>query len=261
MNLKNSAIIGMLLLVGCTGQSQATPDGDASSASSAVLEEKTSHNALVTDVTSSAMSSVAAASSSAVSKETPSKFLLPVPFAGQAPFGVWDAVHKEACEEASLIMVHHFLEGTSVTPEQAEEEIQALVAWETKNGYGIDVNAEQEARIARDYYGYRARVETDPSAERLRELLIAGHPVIVPMAGRMLGNPYFTGDGPWYHMLVLRGYEKSWLGDYFITNDPGTRRGEEYRYRETVVMDSMHDWVGVNERIAEGAKRIIVVEK
>ena len=33
----------------------------------------------------------------------------------------------------SLIMVHHFLEGTSLTREQAEQELQALVQWETEH--------------------------------------------------------------------------------------------------------------------------------
>lgn len=159
-------------------------------------------------------------------------------------------------------MVHHFLEGTGITKEEAEAEIQALVRWEELHGYRKDITAEQLATIARDYYGYRAYVDDDTSADHLRSLLAAGKPIIVPMAGRQLGNPYFTGAGPWYHMLVARGYGTGWFrGRFFITNDPGTRRGEKYTYDEAIFRNAIHDWVGVNERIAEGGKRVVIVEK
>ena len=185
-----------------------------------------------------------------------------VPFTTQAPFARWDPLHEEACEEASLIMMHHFLEGTTITPDQAEKEIQALVAWEFAHRYRKDVTAEELAKIAQEYYGYKAHVDSDTSPDHLRALLIAGHPLIVPMAGRLLGNPNFSGAGPWYHMIVLRGYEKGWFGEHlFITNDPGTRKGEKYTYSEAIFENAIHDWVGVNEKIAEGSKRVVIVEK
>jgi hypothetical protein len=79
--------------------------------------------------------------------------------------------------------------------------------------------------------------------------------VIVPAAGRLLGNPYFTAPGPIYHMLILRGYTAS---NQFISNDPGTKRGESYVYSVDTIMNAMHDWNN-GEEITEGAKRVLVV--
>lgn len=156
----------------------------------------------------------------------------------------------------SLIMVHHFLKGTSLTREQAEQEIQDLVQWETEHGYPMDVTVAELKEIALQYYGHESRIVENPTIDDLKRLLADGQPVIVPAAGRMLGNPYFSGDGPWYHMLVLTGY--GWL--HFITNDPGTRRGEEYEYRFSTLMNAIHDWTGIKEEIQKGRSAVLVLE-
>lgn len=241
--------IGALTLIGCT-QPSVVP----------VYEEPAASSSVAASVPSSAVSSMAQASS-IFAAPTASSILLPLPFSPQAPYANWDAIHEEACEEMSLIMVQHALEGTGLTRDQAEIELQTMIAWEAQHGYGYDVTAAELAAIAKEYLGRPARVEENPSAERIREILREGHHVIAPMAGRELGNPYFSGDGPWYHMLVIRGYRTDWLGrGIFITNDPGTRRGEEYEYKEDVIMNALHDWTGVKERIAEGRKAIVVLE-
>jgi len=156
----------------------------------------------------------------------------------------------------SLIMVHHFLEGTDLTREQAEQEILDLVAWETEHGYPMDVTIAELGTIAEQYYGHRARIVENPTIDELKQLLANGHPVIVPAAGRNLGNPYFSGEGPWYHMLVLTGY--GWWN--FITNDPGTRRGEDYEYRFSTLLEAIHDWTGVKEEIQKGQSAVLVLE-
>lgn len=201
-------------------------------------------------------SSQASLSSSLASSQPPS-LLIKVPFAPQAPFANWDALHEEACEEMSLIMVHHFLEGTPLSRETAEKEVQDMIAWERENGYADDVTAEQLGVIAEALYGYRVRVLTDVAAEDLRVELSKGHPIIIPVAGRSLKNPFFSGDGPWYHVLVVTGYDERG----FITNDPGTRHGEQYWYKSDVLMNALHDWTGVKEEIATGAKNALVVER
>ncbi|TSC79617.1 MAG: Uncharacterized protein G01um101425_548 [Candidatus Peregrinibacteria bacterium Gr01-1014_25] len=182
---------------------------------------------------------------------------LPVPFSPQAPFAVWDPLHEETCEEMSLIMVHHFLTGAPLTREDAEGELLAMVAWEMRNGYAVDVTIDELARIAKDYYGYDATVYRggDVTLKNIRRLIADGSPVIVPAAGQMLGNPYFSGEGPPYHMLVLTGFDAT----HIITNDPGTRRGEEYRYPHATVMDAIHDWTGDKETIREGERAMMVL--
>ena len=79
----------------------------------------------------------------------------------------------------------------------------------------------------------------------IKTAIAAGHPVIIPSAGRELGNPNFTGEGPIYHNLVIRGYTAD---GKFITNDPGTRKGEQYVYEQSVIMNAIHDWVPAGDR-------------
>ena len=92
-----------------------------------------------------------------------------------------------------------------------------------------------------------------PTVADLKAYIDAGRPVIVPAAGRELGNPFFSGEGPIYHMLVVRGYTE----DTFITNDPGTRHGKNYSYNIDTFMEAIGDWEGHNP--ASGAKRVIIV--
>jgi len=189
-------------------------------------------------------------------KNVPRKVQIEVPFSPQAPHANWDEPYQEACEEMALIMVHHFLEGTGITsPEQADEELLALIQWEEENGYPQDVTLSELGMIANEYYRYKALILEDVSEDSIKEQLAMGNPVIVPAAGRELGNPYFSGEGPWYHMLVITGYTP-WR---FVTNDPGTRRGEDYQYKYEVLLSSIHNWTGVKEEITQGRRVALVL--
>lgn len=194
------------------------------------------------------------------SQPTPSEprsVLIDVPFATQAPRANWDALHEEACEEASLILVHYFLKGMNITPEMMEKEIQELVAWETEHGYGYDVTIAQLRDIAKAKYELSATIIKEVSVERIKAEIRAGNPIIVPAAGRELGNPYFSGEGPWYHMLVITGFDSK----NFITNDVGTKRGQSYRYSYDVLLNAIHDWTGVKEETKTGAKRMMILSR
>ncbi len=57
-------------------------------------------------------------------------------------------------------------------------------------------------------------------------------------------------------MLVLRGYTKD---GYVITNDPGTKRGAQYAYRWSVLLNAIHDWNGGD--VENGEKVVIVVSR
>ncbi len=193
----------------------------------------------------------------------PASVLLPVPFAPQAPFADWSPPFDEACEEASLLLAEFALRGEPLSKERMAEEIRRMVAWEEGHGYPIDVTIAELAEIARAYFGRSATVYGGKSVtiDTLKDLLAAGHPVIVPAAGQRLGNPYFSGEGPPYHMLVLRGYEEGgfFSGEQFITNDPGTKRGEEYRYDADVLLAAIHDWTGAKETIESGRRAVLVI--
>lgn len=160
-----------------------------------------------------------------------------------------------------MLMVIHYLNGTALTPAIADKEILELVDWETANGYSQDVTAAQMAEIAEKKFGLNARVRTDVTKESIIEELAAGNPIVIPAAGRDLGNPYFSGEGPWYHALTIIGYKPGWTGDYFITNDPGTKRGQQYTYRAETLLAAIHDWTGVKEDIRSGRKAMVILEK
>ena len=190
--------------------------------------------------------------------EIPSSYYIEgVPFTVQAPHANWDDPYQEACEEASIIMVDYFFRNSELSADQANREILQIVNWEQSNGYGQDVTAAELKTIAEDYYGYTARVSENVSAESIMYEVSKGNPVILPVAGRKLKNPYFSGEGPFFHMLVVIGYDKR----NFITHDPGTKRGENYEYSHDVLVNAIHDWTGIKEEIETGAKRIIIIEE
>jgi len=184
---------------------------------------------------------------------------LKVPFVPQAPDAVWDDLHNEACEEAALIMVHYFLKGEGLNKEIMEKEIQDLVAWQIENWGGHkDLTIEEVGKMAKEYYDWqKIRILDKITIEDIKKEIAAGNPVIIPAAGRLLGNPYYRQPGPYYHMLVIRGYQKSKI----ITNDPGTKRGENFSYSEKVLYEAIHDWPGKNKDILEGEKRMLIIEK
>jgi len=186
----------------------------------------------------------------------PKKVLIEVPFSPQAPHANWDAPYQEACEEMALIMAHYFLEGLELTREIADKEILEMVAWEEANEYPEDVTLTQLAQIGCEYYGHCSLyVINKPSIDSIKEQLALGNPVIVPAAGRDLLNPYYSGEGPWYHMLLIKGYDRN----EFITNDPGTKRGDGFKFKYKIVLDAIHDWTGVKEEIREGDPVMLVV--
>lgn len=187
----------------------------------------------------------------------PSRFQLDVPFTTQAPHARWDEEHNEFCEEASVLMVARFWQRKGISgPNDAERTLQRIQQWEMDTfGYYKDTTAKETAQMLSERYKLKNVVVIKrPTVEDLKRELAAGRPVIVPAAGQQLGNPYFTPPGPKYHMLVLTGYRRD---GKFVTNDPGTRRGEGYVYDASVIMKAMHDWNG--GRVDRGSKVVIVV--
>jgi uncharacterized protein YvpB len=189
--------------------------------------------------------------------ELPSTFKIRVPFTPQAPHANWDDPYQEACEEASLIMVNAYWQNYGLSSNRADDEIKALVNYQTAQGLGQDITIEQVAQIAEEYYGFKTRMLHNPTIEDIKREISWENPVIIPAAGRKLGNPYFSGAGPWYHMLVVTGYDRN----EFITNDPGTKRGKGYKYKYQTLMDAIHDWTGVKEEIETGPKKALAIYK
>lgn len=192
----------------------------------------------------------------ATSDPLPDAVNLAVPFSSQAPHGIWDAFTEETCEEASFLMASAYYQGIPegvLDPATADADFRLMVAVEEGLGFGSSISAAQFVAFADAYNATRVRIIEDPSVDDLKALLAAGNPILVPAYGRKLGNPFFTGEGPLYHMLVLRGYTPT----MFITNDPGTRHGENYQYSYDVLMQAIGDWDGDSP---DAGARVMVIE-
>ena len=179
-----------------------------------------------------------------------------VPFTSQAPLGVWDPDHKEVCEEASILMVLRYFEGRPfASPEEADSALIALVRANEDLGYAVDTTAAQvRTLLLSQNQDLSAELLHNPSVDDLKRVLSDGKLVIVPAQGQFLGNPYFQNPGPPYHMLVLRGFTDEGM---VITNDPGTKRGEQFAYSFETLMNAMHDWNDGD--VENGAKTVLVV--
>lgn len=186
-------------------------------------------------------------------------------FTSQAPYANWDALHDEACEEASIIMAYYYTKKEkSLSPEKAESEIQTMVEFQ-KDYFGShkDLNVKEMIELTEEFYQEKFSSKTLTSKEEglnyLKENLAQGNIFIIPAAGRELKNPYFKSPGPLYHALVIKGFNET--TQEFITNDPGTRRGENFHYPYDIIWNSIHDFPGKKEDILKGGKRVILVEK
>lgn len=194
-----------------------------------------------------------------VSESLPEKYLITnFPFQTQAPFANWDALHEEACEEASIILATYYLKKQVLSAETMEQEIQKLVAWENDNWDGVlDITVEQAGRLAKANYDLNYKAIKNTNITELKKQIAAGNPVIVPAAGRLLGNPNFRGAGPVYHMVVVIGYDEKNI----IVQDVGTRNGNHYVYNQKIFYNAWHDWAGTPEVIESGAKNLLILTK
>lgn len=229
-----------------------------------VIDEPSTDNTASSQIATSSDESLpssqpASAESTPSATSIPASVRITMPFASQAPLGNWDPPYDEACEEASLIIVHHYLEKTPLNKDIMNEDILAMVAHEESMGLPIDIDMNELSSVAKSMYGYNTEVVegSNVTIERIETELAQGNPVIVPLAGQDIGNPNYTGEGPPYHVLVIVGYDKN----NFVTHDVGTRKGENYVYRKEVIMDAIHDWNGSVDTIRSGPRRMLVVTK
>lgn len=178
---------------------------------------------------------------------------LNVPFFLQAPTGKWGGIFETTCEEASVLMVYYFLtQKPPPSPEELEKEILRIVEFEKERyHFHKDTSAAQTAKLIKDYFGLETQVFYDITLSDIKKFLNEGLPVIVPVKGRILNNPYYTPPGPLHHMIVIRGYNS----EGFFTNDPGTKRGENFFYSFETIEKSLGDY---NDEFKDKKAMIVV---
>jgi len=166
-----------------------------------------------------------------------------VPFTMQAPNGEWsDPLFQDGCEEASLIMAAAWVNGTALTKAGVKRGIRDLSAFEVKQfGQAVDASLADTQFLLNTYFGITtSELRTAVVIDDIKRAVAEGKIVIVPTDGRKLKNPNFKQPGPARHMLVIVGYDAD--AKEFIVNDPGTRKGEGYRYPEDVLYEAILDY-------------------
>jgi hypothetical protein len=252
-----------LALAACSAPEPVVFDAPATSSTTSSSATRSSSEPITIDISSQQTKASSSSPDSPVSPDSrasssrPPAVTIRVPFATQAPFANWDMPYQEACEEASLTLVNAYLDGSAMTPAIMDKAILDMVAWQESRGMPADIDAAGMVKTATEHLGKNATVRYDIAIEDIEAELAKGNPVILPLAGRDIGNPYYSGEGPWYHVLVVTGYD----GKNFITNDVGTKRGEGYKYHKDVLYDAIHDWTGRKEEIRSGRKAMVVVTK
>ena len=163
-----------------------------------------------------------------------------VPFVSQAPYGLWTDPWASFAEEACAYMTYLWANDQEAPSyEIAGQALLTLRDWETANlGTYKDTDLLQTLRLFNEFYGLRAELSYDLTRENLLAQLDRGKILILPVQN--LENPHYGEPGPVFHMIVVYGYE----GEEFLANDPGTVRGEAYRYEIQKILDHVQDLNG-----------------
>ncbi len=165
---------------------------------------------------------------------------LNVPFTSQAPLADWSQPWQDACEEASVMMVDYYYQNKNLpSKEQVSDILKEMVDWQEENWSAhYNLSTAKLAEYVKITLNYQTEIVEDLNAEKLKFYLDKGQPIIIPADGKKLANPNFQNGGPDYHMLVVKGY----VGNNFITNDPGTRLGADFIYSAENLLESIADW-------------------
>ncbi|MBT3704843.1 hypothetical protein HOG17_03625 [Candidatus Peregrinibacteria bacterium] len=170
----------------------------------------------------------------------PTSAYLEVEFICQAPLQTeanWQ-YHEESCEEVAVLQSYLYMTGQTMTRQEAHEEVLKMIDWQMAEfGGHHDIYADKVKEFIEGYYDVEdsdIEIVYDATLEDVRSYIAEGFPVIVPIMGNILKNPYYPHPG--YHMLVAIGYTE----DMIVTNDNGTRKGADFSYENQVFQDAMN---------------------
>ena len=193
----------------------------------------------------------------------PNKHLIKTAFVPQAPEKNWDQPWQDACEEASLLTLKYFYLNKTPDVPTLVKDYQQLFSFESNNDLNHDINIEQMSSISSQHLGLNPKIIDNPSLEDIKTELSSNQPVIITANGKTLykENKNFRAGGPWYHSLVILGYDDNL--QKFTVHDVGTQHGAYFKYSYKLLLDSIHDFPasGKKEEIDSGAKKVLVLLK
>ena len=168
-----------------------------------------------------------------------------IPFTSQAPLYEWsDPRQQDACEEASVLMSISWIYNIpSYSKEMWRDRITDLADFQlNKYGEYRDTSLDDITLwMYEDYFKYNNAniIDIKSPLEMIKELE-KGNILIIPANGQALNNPNFSGEGPERHMILVKGYD--YEKEEFITNDPGTRNGKDYRYDKNLLFKAIRSY-------------------
>ena len=183
-----------------------------------------------------------------INPDPPNKAVLDVPYTVQAPFAKWDAYDEDACEEAALLMAYEYIVGSEyengvIPQQQAQDELKKMIDFQIAEfEYKVETDIyEEETKLFVEKYwsDYSVRI-IETSIEAIKKEITLNNPVVIPVTAKILENPYY--HYPDYHMLTIIGYNE----ESFITNDPGTKHGEDWEYDLEIVIEAIEDSGGLH---------------
>ncbi len=182
-------------------------------------------------------------------------------FVEQAPEHNWDQPWQDACEEASLLTLYYYKENLIPQKPQIVSDLRHIFAFNNFMRWPDDINQDKMAEIAAINWGYKHQFLVNPTVEDIKNSIDSRNPVIITANGRTLfkENKNFTNGGPWYHSLVILGYNDK--TGTFIVHDVGTRKGAYFSYTYQTLLDSIHDLPTNNDKhdIQSGTKKALVL--
>ena len=143
-----------------------------------------------------------------------------------------------------------------------------VIKWEEERGWGNSIEMEKVKEMMSEYFHLSIlalehfstttqrtiKIIENPTVEQIKKSIAAGNPVLVVADGKVLPNPHFRNGGPVYHALIIKGYTET----EFITNDPGTQFGKNFKYKYQDLLNAIHDWN--NGDVKNGRRVVLVVE-
>lgn len=193
----------------------------------------------------------------------PNRHLIKAAFIPQAPEKNWDEPWQDACEEAALLNVYYYYEQQNPTIAQMLATYQQLFDYEKDQGWSHDINLSQMATISSQLWGYQNQIVDNPTLFDLKKFISQNIPIIVPANGKTLfaENKNFKNGGPWYHNLVILGYDDD--KSEFTVHDVGTRLGAYFKYSYDLLLRSIHDFPASTskENIDQGVPRVLILLK
>jgi len=207
----------------------------------------------------------------------PQFFKLEVPFTPQAPYGNWSNPWQEFCEEAVILMLTKYykspLPPAIIPKDEASGLLLYIMSQEEKLlGYHENTGAEDIAKILTSVFILEAKVISadlpaeasaqagggeETGIEKIKDEILRYRPIIIPVTGKLLKNPYFNKGGPFYHTVLVIGYDDS--DNTFIVHEPGTRFGQEYKYDQQKLFNAIADWSQEEQKVID-RKMMVVIE-